>query len=474
MLQNPQLPDASAVEDDFASHLEERSALTGKPVEALAMSRGLIIEALQRSPGLAGCIGFSELTNAISTIKPWPWRESAGPIADSDDLRLGDWLCDTYGLKATSRAALQEAIETVADSRRFHPLREWLQGLQWDGTSRLQKWLLHVLQIDPQPLTTSERMYFELMGRFTLMGHVARVMDPGCKFDYSPVLEGVTGIGKSTLVRVLVGDDYFSDTHFDIGGGKDGMEQLEGLWAYELAELTALRRADSEQVKQFFSSTVDRYRGAYGRYVQSHPRQCVIWCTTNKRQYLYDLTGNRRFWPVWVDKPLRIEWLSKWRGQLFAEALHEYRKGERYHPSREEEELYFKPQQERRLVETSVQGRLYELLTRGGDWVAGADVTDRLSVCTEFVTLPTLVKQLGISEGRSTNQLESQIRSWLEAHGWKPEREPTGQRRRGYRRPAQWPPGPQDRPKRAEGMSLEPQALASALDGHGDGDHAPF
>jgi len=114
------------------------------------------------------------------------------------------------------------------------------------------------------------------------------------------------------------------------------------LWGYELSELTALRKADSEQVKGFFSSTIDRFRGAYGRFVQAHPRQCVIFCSTNKTVYLYDLTGNRRFWPVWIAKPIALEWLAKWRDQLFAEAYAAYNAGAVIAPTREEEKLYFK------------------------------------------------------------------------------------------------------------------------------------
>lgn len=406
----------------------------------LGINRKLVIEALRRSPHLNQCLGFSELTNAPTTIKPWPWRESAGPISDSDDLRLGDWLCSTYKLKAASRAALAEAIDTVADARRFHPIREWLDGLQWDGKPRLQKWLLHVAQIDPASVPERQLRYFQMISKFILIGHVARVMRPGCKFDYSVVLEGLTGRQKSTMIKVLVGEEYFSDTHFDIGNGKDGMEQLEGLWAYELAELTALRRADSEQVKQFFTSTVDRFRGAYGKFVQPHPRQCVIWCSTNKRQYLYDLTGNRRFWPIWIERPLLVAWLEKWRGQLFAEALHAYRTGERYFPTLEEERLYFVPEQEKRLVETSVQGRLYELLTREGAGAQEGRATAEINNLTTFVTLPMLVRALGSDEAKSTSVLEGQIRGWLESYGWEACRESTGQRRRGYRQPKPWPP----------------------------------
>lgn len=469
------LAEAGEGDDPFEQYLEFLCDEAKCKRWELGVNRKLIITALRKAPALSNCLGFSELTNAPTTIAPWPWREKPGPISDSDDLRLGDWLCSTYKIKAASRAALAEAIDTVADARRFHPIREWLQGLEWDKVPRLGKWLMHVLQIDPKALPGQRLRYFELMSRFILMGHVARVMEPGCKFDYSVVLEGLAGMGKSTLVKVLVGDEYFSDTHFDIGNGKDGMEQLEGLWAYELAELTALRRADSEQVKQFFSSTVDRFRGAYGRFVQPHPRQCVIWCTTNKRQYLYDLTGNRRFWPVWVEQPVRTEWLRKWRGQLFAEALHEYLKGERYFPTREEEDRFFKPEQELRLVETSVQARLYELLTREGSPNGEVKTSADINVHCTFVTLPMLVRALGTDEAKSSSLLEQQIRGWLESNGWEHGRESTGQRRRGYRQPRPWPPKPDDDPAPGDGAgdSDTPPGPAQAVGWSGDDDE-PF
>lgn len=468
------LAEAGEGDDAFAEYLDFLCEQAKCKRWELGVNRKLVIEALRRSPALSNCLGFSELTNAATTIDPWPWRDKPGPISDSDDLRLGDWLCSTYKLKAASRGALAEAIDTVADSRRFHPIREWLQGLQWDKQPRLQKWLMHVLQIDPKSLPAQRLRYMELMSRFILMGHVARVMQPGCKFDYSVVLEGLAGMGKSTLVKVLVGDDYFSDTHFDIGNGKDGMEQLEGLWAYELAELTALRRADSEQVKQFFSSTVDRFRGAYGRFVQPHPRQCVIWCTTNKRQYLYDLRGNRRFWPVWVESPIRTEWLKKWRGQLFAEALHEYLKGERYYPTREEEDEYFVPEQKLRLVETSVQGRLYELLTREGSPSGEVKTSADINMHCTFVTLPMLVRALGTDEAKSSSMLEEQIRGWLESNGWESARESTGQRRRGYRQPKAWPPAAKDEDGPAVGPTTDEPSSPAQAPGWSGGDDEPF
>ncbi|ATA54569.1 virulence protein E [Variovorax boronicumulans] len=471
-------------DDAFAELLGFMCLQLGCKRHDLGVTRKLVIAALRKAPELKDCVGFDQLRGAPCTRVAWPWRDAAGPLEESDDLRLGDYLSSKYKLKAASRAALTEAISTVADETRFHPVRDWLDGLEWDKVPRLEKWLIHVLGMDVKKLKPRRRRYLELMGRFLLMGLVARVYEPGCKFDYSPVFEGKGGVGKSTFVKVLVGAEYFSDTHFDIGNGKDGYEQLEGLWGYELSEMTALRRADSEQVKAFFSSTVDRFRGAYGKYVQPHPRQCVIFCTTNKRQYLYDLTGNRRYWPVWINQPILLEWLRKYRAQLFAEAVQAYRRKERYFPTREEEDEFFVPEQMKRMADTSVQSRLWELLTREGATPAEGKSTVELTQHTKFVTLHHLVAVLGADAAKSTAALENQVRGWLEFQGWKYGREGSGQRRWGFKAPKLWPPAvapdddedDEDETERRAQLDGPDQDEVPPAQGSADGgrDDAPF
>lgn len=427
-------------DDAFEVHLRWVCAELKIKRHELGVNRNLVITALRKAPALVGCVGFDDLRDGPCTRKAWPWRDEPGPLVDDDDLQLSDWLVRTYHIKSAPRSAVAEALETVAGQNRFHPFREWLQAQQWDGKERLGKWLIHVLRHDPAKLDPKLRRYLQLVGEYIVLGHVYRVMEPGCKFDYSVVLEGKTGRGKSTLVEELIGPEFYSDTHFDIGAGKDGMEQLGGILAYELSEMTAFRRADSEAVKQFFSTKKDRYRGAYGRYVKDHPRQCVIWCTTNKRQYLFDITGNRRFWPVWVEVLLNIPWVRKWRHQLFAEALVKYRQGARAYPDDDEERLYFRPEQEKRLVETSVQSRLYDLLTRPGAPSSEAKSTLDINQNTQFLTIDKLVVALGVDPGKSSALLEGQVRDWLLENGWVRAREGSGARRWGYRQPDVWPP----------------------------------
>jgi hypothetical protein len=466
-------------DDPFHEHLEYVCAQMACKVYQLRVNRKLVIAALRKSALLESCVGFNELTEGPETKLAWPWRGEPGPLIDSDPLRLGDFLSRHYKLPGASKAALEEAIDTVADENRFHPIRDWLRAIKHDGKPRLDRWLIHVLGLDVDKLKPAKRQYLQLVGRYMLLGLVARVMTPGCKFDYTPVLEGKGGLGKSTLIKELVGRQYFSDTHFEIGSGKDPYEQLAGIWGYELSEMTALRRADSEQAKQFLSSQVDRFRGAYGRYVVAHPRQCVIFCSTNKKQYLYDLTGNRRYWPFEVPQRPNLEWLLERREQLYAEAVALFLAGERIYPTPEEEEAFFVPEQRKRLVETAVQAKLFELLTREGARPNEGRATGDLSVNTAFATIDGLVVALGADAAKSTAQLEGQIKGWLEAMDWEYGRESCGQRRRGYKQPKVWPPvllgvddddddGPAG-PQPGTGVEL---GVSEAADGGTDG--APF
>lgn len=407
------------------------------------VSRKLVIAALEHDELLRDVLGLNELSNNVEARLAWPWLNArAGPMRNADDLLLGKWLSATYGLPAITRAALQEAIETVASGRPFHPFRQYLQGLQWDGVSRIEKWLLHVIGEAPTTVGPVLREYLGQVGRFWLLGMVNRVMDPGCKFDYCPVLEGPGGLGKSTLVETLAGSAYFSDTHFDVSKGKEGQEQVQGLVLYEIAELANFGKADLALIKAFITAKVDRYRPSYGRVVESYPRQCVLVGTTNENSYLRDRTGNRRFWPIPVRRPIRIAWLAKMRDQLLAEAFALFGQGVAYTPSREDEARLFLPMQESRLVETAVMSELLNVLTRTPtDHGIGA-VVNHLS---DFVTIAQLTTALGVDAAKSSAALEQQIRSWLEHEGWqRVKRQVNGVRAWGYARPDRWPPPDED------------------------------
>lgn len=388
------------------------------------ISRQLVIQALKSAPELSGVFGLNQLSGNIEARRQLPWSTAkVGPVTGSVDLLLGLWLTEAYGLPSIGRGALMEAILTVAYDNPFHPVRDYLAGLRHDGTPRLDGWLIQVIGEEQGNLEPALSEYLGLVGRFWVLGMVYRVMEPGCKFDYCPVLEGAGGLGKSTMVAELAGRDYFSDAHFDLTRGKEGQEQVQGVWLYELAELASLGKSEVNLIKAFISASVDRYRPSYGRVVEAYPRQCVMVGTTNESTYLRDRTGNRRFWPVPVRRRIRLDWLTQNRDQLFAEAYQLYLQGTVYSPTPELEERLFFPMQEDRLIDTAVISELQHVVTRTPAPSGSAAEVNEL---TETVTMPQLVRALGVDAAKSTPGLESQIRAWLKHAGWKRARRQAG------------------------------------------------
>lgn len=214
------------------------------------------------------------------------------------------------------RSDVEAAMQAHAATRKFHPIVEWLAQLQWDGVARLDHWIVKVFD----PLNYEmEKAYHQAVGVKFLIAAVRRVRNPGCKFDHMPIFEGNQGIGKSTVLRRLFGDDYFSDAIPPDLSSRDTALALMGMWCMEFAEIEHLIRNDPEIVKAFFSRQVDRYRPPYAREFVSRPRQLVMAGTTNNDDYLRDSSGNRRFWPIQC-QVARVEWIEANREQLWAEA----------------------------------------------------------------------------------------------------------------------------------------------------------
>jgi hypothetical protein len=207
---------------------------------------------------------------------------------------------------------VQEAAERACEINRFDPVCDYLDGLQWDGQQRLDIWVIKYLGAEDTPLNRA-------FGRKMLIAAVRRVRQPGCKFDYVPVLEGKTRTGKSTALKILAGEKNFSDQpilHLDT---RAQQEQIAGVWIYELSELAGMKRTDVETLKNFLSKTEDNARPAYGRFRTDQQRRGIFVGTTNDDQYLRDPTGNARYWPVRTGI-IDLETLRRDRDQLWAEA----------------------------------------------------------------------------------------------------------------------------------------------------------
>ncbi len=213
-----------------------------------------------------------------------------------------------------------DAVQNLAKDHEFDPLIEYLDSLKWDGTPRLDTWLVDHLGAEDSPFNRA-------VSRLSLIGAVRRAKHPGTKFDQCIVLEGEEGINKSSAVAIMAGPEFFSEQHVLGLSGREQQEAIAGVWLYEIADLTGMRRSDVEHVKAFLSRTEDRARGAYKRYRTDNPRRCVFFATTNEDSYLKSDTGNRRFWPVKV-MGCNVAKLKAARDQIIAEAVAREAKGE--------------------------------------------------------------------------------------------------------------------------------------------------
>ncbi|MNW46301.1 Virulence-associated protein E [compost metagenome] len=275
-----------------------------------------------------GILAYDAFGNTEVIRKALPWREflRSGvyyePWLGEDDKRLRHWLGVAHGIRGAS--IILDAFTETSRQNRFHPIKEFLESATWDGVPRVE-----TIFIDYQG--AEDTHYTRQVTRKILIAAVARIYDPGCKFDEMLVLVGKQGTGKSSLLAKL-GGRWFSDSLKSFEN-KEAGEHLQNGWLFEIGEMHAMKKAEVESVKAFLSKTEDRYRVAYDRQVSEFPRKCVFFGTTNNTDFLTDDTGNRRFWPVDIHKARAKH--DQWTHltddvvrQIWAEALTYYRAGE--------------------------------------------------------------------------------------------------------------------------------------------------
>lgn len=303
---------------------------------------------LQNDP-IRKSIFYNKLRHCFVKKSDLPWAKCEDPVngdnwTDHDDACLRDYIESKYELRVAEKNAF-DAMNVIRNDCSFHPVFDYLQSLEWDGEDRLETLLIDHLHVEDNIYTRSASKAF-------MCGAVARIYEPGCKFDYCLILEGGQGIGKSTFVKTLLPNaDWFLDEVHSLKG-KEVIESLMGQWIIELSELQAFNKSDIEHIKGFMSRTRDKARLAFDRRPTYYQRQNVFIGTTNDSQYLKDDTGNRRFWPVKCGiKRVDFKKLASVRDQIWAEAVHKYKAGEKLFFDNPEVEAFAKAEQNARYAE---------------------------------------------------------------------------------------------------------------------------
>jgi len=271
---------------------------------------------------------------AFSSL-PWRTISEPEPMKNVDYSGVRNYIETIYGISGNLK--IDDALALEFERYSFHPIREYLSDLEWDSEPRVDNMLLDYFGAE-------DTIFVREAIRKTMVGAVARIFEPGIKFDLVLTLVGAQGTGKSTLIAKL-GRGWSSDTFMTVHG-KEAFEQLQGAWLVEMAELAGLRKAEVESIKHFISKQEDMFRPAYARASETYPRQCVFFGTTNNKDFLRDPSGNRRFIPVGINpktakKSVFSKEFDETIDQFWAEAVHLFKQGEKLYMSKEAEKLAY-------------------------------------------------------------------------------------------------------------------------------------
>lgn len=404
--------------------------------EALEYSRGEnkppdstlrnAIAALTHAPEWQGVFGYDEMARRVCQLRAAPWDNAllTEPRWWTDvlSIRVAEWL-QNESIVVSTRVA-EEAVTLVGHNNPYHPVKEYLAGLTWDGTPRIDTWLTRYCGAHDTP-------FARVAGKKWLVSAVARIQQPGVKVDHMLVLEGEQGIAKSSVPDVLGGRWY-----------TDGMPTLENkdaalvaasYWIIEIAEMRGLLKSTNDAANNFLTQREDRFRPPYGRSLVAFPRQCVFLGTVNPDGcgYLSDPTGGRRYWPIHCPERIRIDDLRRDRDQIWAEAMKAYMDGCTWWPDTEQMREQAKEEQAKRKTSEPWDERIQQIL----DCVGLA--THAMSLPGPGITVNEIMNQMDIPMGQRSRREELRIASALRRLGyvrWKVAREYNGTTRyvRGF------------------------------------------
>lgn len=292
--------DEPNAEDDFESDLEDADwtgkFITTKNGQRRPLRQNILL-ILNNDERIRGKIAFDDFSQLMVAVEDLPWRKvtyASRAFTDADTASLRVFIEKYYGI--TGNGIIDDAVMDYVQTHRVHPVRDYLNALKWDGVKRAETIFIDYLGAE-------DCNYVRQVTRIMLRAAVMRVFHPGIKFDTMVVLIGPQGIGKSTIIARL-GRRWFSDS-LKTFKGKEAMELIQGTWILEVSELAAMKKADVEDIKSFLSSTEDKFRAAYARKPALYPRQCILVGTSNRHEIFRDITGNRRFYPIDLQKDLK-------------------------------------------------------------------------------------------------------------------------------------------------------------------------
>ena len=366
-----------------------------------------IMIVIENDPDLAGKFRYDKFSDCVLTSGGLPWNPEGQEreLTDADMAGLRVHLETKYDLTGISK--IQDAFDTFLQKTATHAVRDYLKGLRWDGEKRLDTVLIDYLG-------AKDADYTKKVTRKLFCAAVARVFNPGVKYDYLVVLIGAQGTGKSTFARIM-GVNWFSDSLKIIDmKDKTAVEKLMGVWVGEIQEMDGFNKVASETVKSFLSSQADKFRPAYGRHSINRKRQFVLIGTANKKDFLTDETGNRRYFPVdvGIGKPIKSVFsdLRPIIDQIWAEAFTRWQWGESIYPDSEMERLAA-AQQEDHMQEDPREGMIEEFL--------------KIPIPSDWYTKDTTQRRAYIVGGYKTYQGETAERSkicaaevWHECFGY--------------------------------------------------------
>lgn len=308
---------------NWTSFLDMTKTREGLKMEKTARNCSLFLE---YSPDMYDLLAFNTFTQSAAFTKNPVWSMQRGEISEdgvaiTDSLILGlkKYFIDKYRLEF-SRQIIEESCMMVSYGRQFHPVKNYLERIQWDGKDRTTNWLSDFCEIEGNQFT-------QAVGIRWLIGAIKRIYEPGCQMDNMLIFHGAQNAGKSSSAAIMAGP-WFSQAVGDISGNNNQAEEnIKGKWIIEVAELDGFKKADHTRIKDFVSRRVDRYRVKFDKFSSDFPRQSVFFGSTNESHFLVDTTGNRRFWTVTCNKKLDRDRLQANRDQLWAQAYHLYKAG---------------------------------------------------------------------------------------------------------------------------------------------------